>query len=98
MLASTVSMGAATERRWLSTEVARRFPTVPDQEVEREKQAAAEAAAALVEGGMTVGLGTGSTVAYLLPSLAARRLDIRCIATSQATERAARELGLRVAP
>ena len=68
----------------------------PDPEVEREKQAAAEAAAALVEDGMTVGLGTGSTVAHLLPSLAARGLDIRCIATSPATELAARELGLRV--
>jgi ribose 5-phosphate isomerase A len=30
----------------------------------REKQAAAEAAAELVEDGMTVGLGTGSTVAF----------------------------------
>jgi ribose 5-phosphate isomerase A len=64
--------------------------------VEREKQLAAEAAAALVEGGMTVGLGTGSTVGYLLPALAGRRLDIRCVATSPATERAARELGLAV--
>ena len=34
-----------------------------------------------------VGLGTGSTVAHLLPALAARRLDIRCVATSPATER-----------
>ena len=37
--------------------------------IEREKQVAAEAAAELVENGMTVGLGTGSTVAYLLPAL-----------------------------
>jgi ribose 5-phosphate isomerase len=34
---------------------------------EREKQVAAEAAADLVEDGMTVGLGTGSTVAFLFP-------------------------------
>ena len=47
---------------------------------------------------MAVGLGTGSTVAYFLPALAARRLDIRCIATSDETERAAGELGLRVEP
>ena len=60
--------------------------------VEREKQIAAEAAALLVEEGMAVGLGTGSTVAYLLPALAARRLDLRCVATSPATEQAAREL------
>ena len=64
--------------------------------IEREKQAAAEAAAELVENGMTVGLGTGSTVAYLLPALAKRSLDIVCAATSPATEHAARELGLRI--
>ena len=64
--------------------------------VEREKQVAAEAAAELVESGMTVGLGTGSTVAYLLPALARRSLDILCAATSPATEHAARELGLRI--
>jgi ribose 5-phosphate isomerase A len=64
--------------------------------LEREKQVAAEAAAELVENGMTVGLGTGSTVAYLLPALARRSLDIICAATSPATEHAARELGLRI--
>ena len=47
---------------------------------------------------MAVGLGTGSTVAHLLPALAARGLGIRCVATSPATERAARELGLQVEP
>ena len=40
-----------------------------------EKPLAAEAAAKLVEDGMLVGLGTGSTVAFLLPALAARGLD-----------------------
>jgi ribose 5-phosphate isomerase A len=64
--------------------------------IEREKQVAAEAAAALVKNGMTVGLGTGSTVAYLLPALAKRSLDVVCAATSPATEHAARELGLRI--
>lgn len=66
--------------------------------IEHEKQAAAEAAAALVRDGQLVGLGTGSTVAHLLPALAARRLAIRCVATSPATERAARELGLALEP
>src|SRR6202161_94567 len=66
--------------------------------IEREKQVAAEAAAELVEDGMTVGLGTGSTVAYLLPALARRSLDIICAATSPRTEHAARELGLRIEP
>jgi ribose 5-phosphate isomerase A len=64
--------------------------------IEQEKQFAAEAAADLVEDGMTVGLGTGSTVAFLLPALARRALDIRCAATSPRTEHAARKLGLKV--
>jgi ribose 5-phosphate isomerase A len=63
-----------------------------------EKRLAAEAAAQLVEDGMTVGLGTGSTVGYLLPALAARGLSLRCVATSPATEESARALGLRVEP
>ena len=66
--------------------------------VEREKQVAAEAAAQLVEDGMTVGLGTGSTVAYLLPALAARGLTLRCVATSLRTEEEARAAGLPVEP
>ena len=45
---------------------------------------------------MHVGLGTGSTVAYLLPALAVRRLELRCVATSPATEQAARQLGIEV--
>ncbi|MEO8091394.1 MAG: ribose 5-phosphate isomerase A [bacterium] len=57
---------------------------------------AAEAAALLVSDGMSVGLGTGSTVAHLLPALAARGLRLRCVATSVATERAARDLGLAI--
>jgi ribose 5-phosphate isomerase A len=66
-------------------------------DVERHKRAAAEAAAALVADGMRVGLGTGSTVAHLLPALAARALSgVRYVATSPATERAARALGLAV--
>jgi ribose 5-phosphate isomerase A len=71
---------------------------VDDVGVEREKRVAAEAAAALVQDGMLVGLGTGSTVAYLLPALGKRRLDISCVATSPATEALARTEGLRVGP
>jgi ribose 5-phosphate isomerase A len=66
--------------------------------IEAEKRAAARAAAALVQDGMRVGLGTGSTVAPLLPALAERGLRLRCVATSVATDRRARELGLRVEP
>ena len=65
---------------------------------EHDKQVAAEAAAALVEPGMTVGLGTGSTVGFLLPALARRALSVRCVASSVTTERAARALGLQVEP
>lgn len=66
--------------------------------VDQEKAAAARAAAALVEDGMAVGLGTGTTVAHLLPALASRGLSLRCVATSPETERAARALGLQVEP
>jgi len=65
--------------------------------VDDEKRLAAEAAAELVESGMTIGLGTGSTVAHLLPAIARRELsEIRCVATSVATEEQARELGIPV--
>jgi len=67
-------------------------------DVQREKQLAAEAAAELVQDGMRVGIGTGSTVAFLLEALAARKPSIRCVATSVRTEEAARELGLVVEP
>jgi ribose 5-phosphate isomerase A len=69
---------------------------VDRDEIPEEMQLAAEAAAAMVEDGMTIGLGTGTTVAHLLPVLAARRLSLRCIATSPRTEAAAAQLGLRV--
>ena len=62
-----------------------------------EKRLAAEAAAELVESGMTVGLGTGSTVAFLLPAIARRGLaEIRCVATSVATAEQASGLGIPV--
>ncbi len=74
-----------------------RFQSVSEPNLDSEKKLAAEAAAELVSDGMKVGLGTGSTVAHLLPALAARGLkDIRCVATSVATEDHARELGIAV--
>jgi len=69
--------------------------TSPDRQ-DREKDVAARAAAELVEDGMIVGLGTGSTVAFLLPALAARGLTLRCVATSPRTETTGRALGLSV--
>jgi len=60
------------------------------------KRAAGQAAAGLVESGMTVGLGTGSTAAWFVRALAERRLDVICVATSEATAGLAETLGLRL--
>jgi ribose 5-phosphate isomerase A len=66
---------------------------------EDQMREAAEAAAQLIEPGMRVGLGTGRTVAWLLPGLADRRLaGLRCVATSPETGRVATGLGLTVEP
>ncbi len=65
--------------------------------VAEQKRAVGVAAAELVQDGMRVGLGTGSTVAHLLTALGERSLaQARFAATSPATERAARALGLTV--
>ena len=69
-----------------------------DMSVLSDKRLAAERAAELVEDGMRVGLGTGTTVAPMLELLGARHLDIRCVATSPATVAAARTAGLAVEP
>lgn len=45
---------------------------------------------------MIVGLGTGSTVAHLLPALARRQLKITCVATSPGTAEIATGLGMQV--
>jgi ribose 5-phosphate isomerase A len=66
------------------------------EKIEAQKSAAAHAAAQLIPDGARVGLGTGTTVAHLLPAVAARGLRLRCVATSPATERAALALGLVV--
>src|SRR3954465_6558485 len=48
---------------------------------------------------MRIGLGTGSTVAFLLPALPRRGFrKIRCIATSEITEQFGRALGLPIEP
>jgi ribose 5-phosphate isomerase A len=81
-----------TERR---EPLSGREPKAEDPQVQAQKRAAAEAAAELVEADMRVGLGTGTTVAYLLPALARRGLSgLRCVATSPATAEAALALGL----
>jgi ribose 5-phosphate isomerase A len=66
-------------------------------DVEERKRRAAEASAELVEPGMRVGLGSGTTVAHLLPALARRAVPrVRYVATSLRTAAHARALGLAV--
>jgi ribose 5-phosphate isomerase A len=63
------------------------------------KRAAAEAAIAEIQPGMQVGLGTGSTAAFAIQALGRRVADglaITAAATSLATERAARAVGIPV--
>ena len=64
------------------------------------KLAAARAAVALVEDGMRLGLGTGSTasvmVRVLAERVAAEGLSLRCAATSRATADLAESLGLPI--
>ena len=65
-------------------------------DVEREKQVAAEASVSYVKDGMLLGLGTGSTVEFLLPALAKANLSLTCVSTSPRTEDLARSLGIEV--
>ena len=62
------------------------------------KQAAAEAAAALIRDGMVVGLGSGSTAAFFVAALARRvtleGLRVSGLATSRETAEQARGLGI----
>lgn len=60
------------------------------------KRAVGEAAAELVEDGMRLGLGSGSTVACFLDALAARSLDVAGVPASESTAARCRELGLRL--
>lgn len=69
--------------------------------VDPAKDAAARAAVALVQSGMKLGLGTGSTAKIFVDRLAERvhaeGLDLICASTSKATAEQARTLGLVVA-
>jgi ribose 5-phosphate isomerase A len=69
----------------------------------RLKQTAARQALSLVEDGMTLGLGTGSTtwffVQFLGEALQQGQLkNIRCVPTSENTARHARDLGIPLVP
>lgn len=64
------------------------------------KLAAARAAVALVQDGMRLGLGTGSTASVMVQVLAdrvrAKGLTLRCAATSKATATLAESLGIKI--
>jgi ribose 5-phosphate isomerase A len=72
-------------------------------DLERFKAAAARAALDHVRSGTTIGLGTGSTAAYLIAELAARLgdgrlVDVRGVPTSERTVEAARGVGIPLVP
>jgi len=62
--------------------------------VDEQRRAAGEAAAALVRDGMTLGYGTGRAAAAALEALARRKLEIRGVPTSERTAALCRTLGL----
>ncbi len=75
-----------------------RRPSLTDGEQRESKKAAALRVLELVEDGMVIGLGTGSTVRYFLEGLAQRisqeGLNIRGVPTSHGTEQMARDLNI----
>ena len=68
--------------------------------IDRAKFAAARRAVDLVEDGMKLGLGTGSTAAWMVRALARRvqeeGLKLSCVPTSTRTADLGRELGLKI--
>ncbi|MEC0182259.1 ribose-5-phosphate isomerase RpiA [Paenibacillus peoriae] len=65
------------------------------------KQKAAEKAVEAIQDGMKVGLGTGSTAYWAIQKIGervAQGLHIQAVATSQASEDLARELGIPIIP
>jgi ribose 5-phosphate isomerase A len=77
------------------------MPAVTIKNRDEEKRRAARAAARCVEDGMLIGVGTGSTVAYLIDALGERvaaGLRIRAVATSIATEARGKALGIAFEP
>ncbi|MFH1836440.1 MAG: ribose-5-phosphate isomerase RpiA [Methanobacteriota archaeon] len=60
------------------------------------KKTAAEYAIDYVEDGISVGLGTGSTVKYFIEALAREKLKVKCVPTSVETEKLAKKLKLNV--
>jgi ribose 5-phosphate isomerase A len=80
-----------------SVKLKRRKQDLGSAMTDQAKQRAGEAAAALVEPGMRLGLGTGSTAAWFVRALGDRvkqGLLVKGVPTSEATARLAREVGV----
>src|ERR1017187_5709025 len=60
------------------------------------KRLVAKRAAELVEDGTVVGLGTGTTATLFIRELAARKLNIRCVAPSDASHELGLSLGMEM--
>lgn len=63
---------------------------------DEQKRASGEAAAELVETGMTIGLGTGTTAAWFVRAIAAKGLKVKGVATSEAIAQLAADLGVEM--
>ena len=63
---------------------------------EEAKRLVAKRAAELVAAGLVVGRGTGTTATLFIRELAARRLNIRCVASSDASHDLGLSLGMDV--
>lgn len=64
-----------------------------------EKQLAAEKSTEFIKDGMTLGLGTGSTVFFLINKLAKLvkdGLNVKCVSTSHQTSELAKGLGIKI--
>jgi len=64
-----------------------------------EKKIAAEKSIQFIKDGMTLGLGTGSTVFFLVNKLAElvkQGLNIKCVSTSNQTSELAKSLGIKI--
>ena len=65
----------------------------------KEKQLAAEKSIEFIMDGMTIGLGTGSTVYFLVNKLAEsvkQGLNVTCVSTSKQTSELAKSLGIKI--
>ena len=75
--------------------------TATPKPIDRAKYAAAHRAAEFVEDGMRIGLGTGSTAAWMVRRLGERvreeGLSLRCVPTSERTADLARRCGVPLA-